>query len=413
MTTQHRSQPSTDSQPTRSTTDTGDPPLDGRRVAPNGNDPADPADVARSAAGADGSEQSGRRAGGRPVFSTVLAVVAAFSIVFSLTGIWVRVTALDSDRFAAAAAPLTKNDDVARAISEYAATEIVIHTGAQDEIQRVLPTDAQVLAAPIASALQDGLAVGVQDVIQTDEFEAVFESVVKVAHEEALLILEGDGDVIESKNGLVTLNLIAVINDVIRATGDDLSALFGTNISLPEINPDDIPADQIAELEAALGVQLPEDFGQVTLFRSEELAEAQTWVNRFDTWLEVMILIAVASTIGAFVLAPDRRRTVITIGCGIPFIAVITWLLVDANEGSYATHIDDPVGRAAARAAAHTMFSGLDRLAWWTIGLSIAAVIAAVATRNVSADQVRATVRAGSGDAPSGRDRDGKEADHG
>ncbi|MGI9598771.1 MAG: hypothetical protein ACR2QK_21585 [Acidimicrobiales bacterium] len=338
-------------------------------------------------------ERLDRRTSWRRFFSAALAIVAAFSIVFSLTGIWLRVTALDSERFATAAAPLTKNGDVARAISEYTAAEIVAHTGAQAEIERVLPSDATVLAGPIASALQDGLALGVQDVVQTDEFEAVFETAVRVAHEEALLILEGDGDVIESKNGLVTLNLLAVINDVLRAASSDLSAILGTTIDLPEINADDVPAAQIAELESALGVKLPADFGQVTLFESDELAEAQTWVQRFDTWLEVAIVVAIASAVGAFVLAFDRRRTVITMGIAVPVITVLTWLLVDANESSYASHIDDPTGRAAATAAADVMFAGLDRLAFWTVALSIVAVVAAIVTRNVSMDQVKAVAQ--------------------
>ena len=353
-------------------------------------------------------ERLERRAGWRRFFSTVLAIVAALSIVFSLTGIWLRSTLLDSDRFAAAAAPLVKNDDVARAISEFAAAEIVTHTSAQQEIQQVLPSDAQVLSGPIASALQDGLATGVQDVIQTDEFEAVFETAVEVTHSEAMLILEGDGDVIESKNGMVTLNLLTVINDVMRAASDDLSALFGTTVNLPEIKPDEIPADQIAELESALGVQLPDDFGQVTLFSSNELAEAQTWVDRFDAGLEVAIVIAIASTVGAFALASDRRRTVITMGIAVPVVAILTWLLVDANEDSYFSHIDDPTGRAAARAATDTMFAGLDRLAFWTIAASVVAVVVAVATRNVSMQDVKALAAQPSDEA----NNEPEEADH-
>ena len=391
MTTTERELPSTDH---NAHPETGDPPGEQRRVADL------EAELAQVKADRTvEQERLDRRASWRRFFSTALAILAAVAVVLSLTGIWLRVTVLDSDRFASAAAPLVKNDDVARAVSNYAAAEIVAHTGAQQEIEQVLPADAQVLAGPIASALQDGLETGVQDVIQTDQFESVFETAVRVAHEEALLILDGDGDVIESKDGLVTLNLLTVINDVMRVASSDLSALFGTTINLPEIKPDDVPADQIAELESTLGVQLPEDFGQVTLFESDELAEAQTWVHRFDTWLEVIIVIAIAATIGAFALTFDRRRTVITMGIAVPVIATLTWLLVDANEDSYFSHIDDPIGRAAARAATDTMFAGLDRLALWTIGLSIVAVLAAFATRNVTAENVKAMATPSTGNA--------------
>ncbi|MEL7156034.1 MAG: hypothetical protein AAFN30_05480, partial [Actinomycetota bacterium] len=194
------------------TTTTDQPPDDDRRVADLQEE------LARVKADRSAEEERlARRAGWRRFFSTALALLAAVSIVFSLTGLWMRSTMLDSDRFAAAVGPLVKNEDVAKAISEYAAAEIVAHTGAEQEIAKALPADAQFLSGPIASGLQDGLAIGVEDVIQTDEFEAVFEGAAKVAHEEGLLILDGDGDVIESKNGLVTLNLIAVINDVMRS----------------------------------------------------------------------------------------------------------------------------------------------------------------------------------------------------
>ena len=328
-------------------------------------------------------ERLDRRAGWRRFFAMVLAIVAAVSIVFSLTGIWLRTTMLNSENFASAAGPLTKNEDVARAVGEYAAAEIVTHTGAQQEIQQVLPSDAQVLAGPIASALQTGLAEGVEDVIQTDEFEAVFETAVRIAHSEALLVLEGDGDAIESSDGRVTLNLVTVINDVLREASADLSAVLGTNITAPTISADDIPADQIAQLEAALGVQLPADFGQVTLFQSDELSQAQRWVDRFDAGLEVAVVIAIASTVGAFALASDRRRMVVVIGSAVPIFTIVTWLLVDANESSYFGHIDDQTSRAAARAATDTLFAGLDRLAFWTIGLSLVAVAVAVLTRHV------------------------------
>ncbi len=326
-------------------------------------------------------ERLHRRSQWRRFFSNALAIVAAISIVFSVTGIWLRTTVLNSERFAAAAAPLTQNDDVARAIGRFAAAEIVTHTGAEQEIQQVLPADAKVLAGPIASGLQEGLTEVVDDVVQTDEFQAVFETAVRLSHEEALLILEGDGEVIESKDGQVTINLLTVINEVLQAASADLSAVLGTTINVPTISANDVPADQIAELESALGVQLPADFGQIQLFQSDELAEAQTWVDRFDGWLEVMIFIAIASTIGAFALAFDRRRTVITLGVAVPVIAVLTWLLVEGTEDEYFKHVDDPAGRAAARAATDVMFAGLDRLVWWTIGLSVAAIAVAALTR--------------------------------
>ena len=374
---------STDSQPIEPTKpadrpSSGDPPTE-QRVAELESE-LDRVKADRSAE----QERLDRRDGWRRFFSTTLAIVAAVSIVFSVTGIWLRTTALNSERFAAAAAPLTKNDDVARAISEFAAAEIVTHTGAEQEIQRVLPADAQALAGPITSGLQDGLTEVVDDVVQTDEFQAVFETAVRLAHEEALVILDGDGDVVESSDGQVTINLLSVINGVVQAAAADLSSVLGTTITVPTISADDVPADQIAELESALGVQLPPDFGQVTLFQSSELAEAQTWVNRFDTWLEVMIVVAIAATIGAFALAFDRRRTVITLGITIPVATVLTWLLVDGTEDEYYKHIEDPTGRAAARAATDVVFAGLDRVAWWTIGLSLAAVVVAVLTRDVT-----------------------------
>lgn len=326
-------------------------------------------------------ERLDRRSQWRRFFSVTLAIVAAVAIVFSVTGIWLRSTVLNSERFAAAAAPLTKNDDVARAISEFAAAEIVTHTGAEQEIQQVLPADAQVLAGPIASGLTEGLTEVVDEVIQTDEFQAVFETAVRLSHEEALLILEGDGEVIESEDGHVTINLLAVINGVLQAASADLSAVLGTNISVPTISADDVPADQIAEFEAALGVQLPADFGQITLFQSDELAEAQALVDRFDTWLEVMVIVAIASTLGAFALTFDRRRTVMTLGTAISVVTVLTWLVIDGSEGDYVKHIEDPTGRAAARAATDVMFSGLDLVAWWAIALSLVAVGVAAFTR--------------------------------
>ena len=90
-------------------------------------------------------------------------------------------------------------------------------------------------------------------------------------------------------------------------------------LEVPELTRAGDPSEQIAELESATGRDLPDDFGQLSVFESDKLAEAQASVQNAQravalvkraTWL--LAVLAVVFLVATVLLARNRwrRRTV-------------------------------------------------------------------------------------------------------
>ncbi len=93
--------------------------------------------------------------------------------------------------------------------------------------------------------------------------------------------------------------------------------------NVPELSADGDPQQQIAQLEDATGRDLPDDFGQLVVYRSDRLANAQAAVSNAQELLVVarrafwLLLIATVVFLAASILlARDRWVTVLRLGVG-------------------------------------------------------------------------------------------------
>ena len=128
----------------------------------------------------------------------------------------------------------------------------------------------------------------------------------------AMRLLEGDGllDGASVENGEVTLNLLPFLERGL-ARLQELGLL--TEVELPPLAADGVPAEQIAELEAALGRDLPEDFGQLVVYRSDTLAQAEASLESAQSAMAVAkraawVLIVVTVVLLVATIA-DRPRS--------------------------------------------------------------------------------------------------------
>ena len=99
------------------------------------------------------------------------------------------------------------------------------------------------------------------------------------AHDRAMQLLEGDGLAhgISVVNGEVSINFLPLVSRGLQ----ELSDLGVPGLDkIPELTPDGDPSQQIAQLEEATGRDLPDDFGQLVVYRSDRLANAQDAVSQ-------------------------------------------------------------------------------------------------------------------------------------
>src|SRR4029453_6794349 len=134
----------------------------------------------------------------------------------------------------------------------------------------VLPERGQILAGPLTNALRGFVNDKVTEFLASDTFQKLWVELNQRAHTRLVDVLEGNRATevhgVAVKGDDVLLNVIPLLNQVLARIGEASPDLFGHTVNLPTITVDDIPEDAIAKIEDALGKQLPDNFGQFTIF---------------------------------------------------------------------------------------------------------------------------------------------------
>ena len=157
---------------------------------------------------------------------------------------------------------------------------------------------------------------------------------------------------------------------------------------MPELTADGDPDDQIAALEDATGRDLPADFGQLVVYRSETLADRQASLQSAQSvfafakravW--VLVALTVVLLVATIVVARDRWRAVLVLGlsgiAAMVFIrSAVRRVADDAPELAAR-----PGGRAAISAILDGATTGLLRLAGLLLIVAAAAVAFALLRR--------------------------------
>lgn len=314
----------------------------------------------------------------RSVVAVLLAVVAALASVLAVVGTWAERTLLDTDAWVEAVEPLPSDPAVASELSEIAADELFDHVDVEQLIADELPSDLRAVAGPIAGGLRTAVEDVAEEVLLSDEFRVVWREVNRIAHEEMLVVLrgdgDGDGDEVTSQDGTVTINLIPIVNAVLHDLTSEANNLFGTDIQLPEVTESDAETLR-ATLSSELGVDLPPDFAHIVVYQDDRLAEVQDGLRILaDTTIALWIVAAVAA-IAAFAVSQNRRRTTIHLASGIAVIAGLLAIAAEPIEHDLLSSIDDDGQRNAVQATIDIALRGIGE---GLVVLAIAAIGVAV-----------------------------------
>ncbi|MEL6891727.1 MAG: hypothetical protein AAFP84_09035 [Actinomycetota bacterium] len=329
------------------------------------------AEVERLRAAEDAKRHPARR-----FSAATLAVIAALCVVFGAVGVWAERTLLDTDAWVDAVEPLPSDPAVADALAEFAADELFTTVDMERIVTDALPAEVSMLASPITDGLRAAAGDTVEEIVASDEFRSVWREVNQLAHEEALVLLRGDGDEVTSADGKVTINLVPLVNSLLTDLSSDASELFGTDIELPTVGETDLDTLRSA-LSSEFGVDLPADFAQVVVYDDGRLAEVQRALALLDDWTVGLFVLAVAAAVGALLLSIDRRRTVAHLAGSVAAVAALVMVIGGPIEDEVLTDIADSGPRAAAAAATGIALSGLDTMLLWLAVLG--AVIATIA----------------------------------
>jgi hypothetical protein len=169
-------------------------------------------------------------------------------------------------------------------MAQYTTDRVFELIGVEDRLREALPPRAAFAAGPIAGQLQGYVRQTVQRVLGSDRFQPIWVELNRRAHTQAVAILKGESTVVVSGRQQVDIDLLPLINQVLRDLEDQLPTLFGHRLGLPDLGSGAIPPNLRATVESAVGVTLPANFAQFTVYDAGRLHAMQLAVLRLRRW---------------------------------------------------------------------------------------------------------------------------------
>jgi hypothetical protein len=315
----------------------------------------------------------------RAVTAGVLAAVTALALVASVVGLWGAYTTLNTNRWVSTVTPLPKDPAVATAVSQYATDQLFAAINVEQRVKDVLPAQAAFVAGPIVGQLHDAIEKTVYKVVQSDGFQQVWTEINRRAHQQAMAVLNGTSTVVVAGEDTVQLDLLPLINQVLQLLSDQLPTLFGKTLALPDISSGQIPPDLRVRVEDALGITLPANFAQFTVYDAGEVRAVQDTVVTFKRGLAALVIGTVLLLVLALLISPRRRRTVLQLGLWLVIAAVAVGASLRAVRGQILAQVPEGVYRDGAAATITTVTAMLrtrgNQLIWIGVLLAVIAYL--------------------------------------
>ncbi|KHD73488.1 hypothetical protein MB27_35090 [Actinoplanes utahensis] len=293
----------------------------------------------------------------RRTVAAILAAVAAFALVTSVVGLWAARTTLNTDRWVATVAPLPQDPRVNTAVAQYATTEVFRVLNVEQRLRDVLPPQAGFVVGPITGQLREQVDKTVTRVLSSDRFQAIWAELNRQVHQRMVAVIEGTSAVITAREDRIEIDLLPLINQVLRELSEQLPTLFGKQIMLPDLSSGAIPENLRLRVEEALGVSLPANFAQFTVYDSGQLWEAQQAVAAAKRYLALFVAGTILLLLAAFVISPGRRRTAVQFGLWLVVAAVAITALLRAVRRHILGEVPAGVYRDGVDATMTTVFS--------------------------------------------------------
>lgn len=255
----------------------------------------------------------------RRILTPILVVLAVIVFTVTVPAAWGARTVLNTDRYVATIEPLAEDPAVQQAIAARLTDEVFDAINVQGLISSTLSSigeRATLLAGPLTNALRGFVQDQVLKVVQSDAFQSFWVAANRFVHTQVLAVLRGETDTVSVVGGKVLLNLVPLVNLALASIQRVSSDLVGGAVTLPTIKPSELASTAIPKLEQALGIDLPDNYGQIPIYDSQDLEALQKgvyWSQRLVILLLILVPILVAAALWA---STRRRRTLVQLAVG-------------------------------------------------------------------------------------------------
>ena len=337
----------------------------------------------------------------RAVLAGVVAVIAVIGVLASTVSLWASRVIFDSSATVKAADAALDDPAVTAGLAAFITDEIFGLVDPQATLDDKLPENLGFLAPAIVGGARNFVQNEVDSLISSEPVREVMLVAVERAHGAFVRLVEGDGlvDGFTVTDGEVSIDLTPLLARGLLAVQN---IGFLDDVDVPDLDRSDSSAENIAALEEAFGKTLSPEFGQLVVYRSDALADAQGSIVAAQRAVVLMrraivaiLIITAVCLVGAVALARRRRRMVI----GLVLASSVAMLVVSAVVKRIVRDSPTLVLKPGARAAIHdvttTLASSLYSLVLVTI--LVGAIIALVAWLTGGGERVKA-LRANAGD---------------
>jgi hypothetical protein len=291
------------------------------------------------------------------VTAVILLVVGFILVPLSAVAIWTHNQLTNTDRYVETVSPLADNPDIQQTVANLVVDAIFQNVNVEKRVENVLPDRAKALGAPIASAARNYATDVTLRLLNTDQFQQLWDAANRRAHDQLVALLTDDpgkapGSV-SIKDGKVNLDLANVVKQV-QGKLVDAGLTFLQNVHVPPVST------------------------TIAIIDTEGLAEARTYVSILDTLAWVLPVLGVLALVGSVLLVPSRRRA--TIRAALVLVAACAFTLVLLAIGR-SLYLDAATSPKVSSGAASAVFDILVRnLRYGVITLGVVgAIIALVA----------------------------------
>jgi hypothetical protein len=255
----------------------------------------------------------------RRIFTPILVALSIVVFTVTVPAAWGARTVLNTDRYVATVAPLADDPAVQASIAARLTDQVFSALDVEGTLSDALAglgERATVLAAPLTTAIRGFVEDQVLKVVQSDAFRTFWVEANRFVHTQVLAILEGETDTVSVVEGKVLLNLLPLVNLALGSIQAVASDLVGRDVTLPQITQGEVPSAAIAKLEQSLGIDLPDNYGQIAVYDSQNLAALQEALYLFERLLVFLLILIPLLVAASLLVSTRRRRTLIQLATG-------------------------------------------------------------------------------------------------
>jgi hypothetical protein len=292
--------------------------------------------------------------------------------VASTVGLWADRTALRTSRFVETVRPFPRNPEINQALATFLTRELLTELELTRRAEEALPDDLRFLSGPLDVIVPGYTRDSVADVLRTDQFQGIWVDEVRRAHEIALSVLAGEETDAVLVDGAVTLDLLPVTVEILERALDEAPGFFG-DVTLPELD-EPTRRELRRALEGVFGVDLPPDFGRITVFDEDRLSEVQDYIYLVERALRPVVVATLLIGAAALAVSVDRRRTVLQLGLATAAAMALLFVVVRVVIDDLVQLVPAGTYREAVREASRLIARGLRGRIWFVlvIGLLVA-----------------------------------------